>query len=436
MSKVFVLDSKKHPLDPVHPGRARILLSSGQAAVYHRYPFTIVLKQAAESSQVQPLRLKLDPGARTTGLALVNDANGEVVAAFELQHRGTAIKAALAARRAARQSRRRRHTRYREPRFQNRRRRAGWLPPSLESRLSNILTWVQRLISFAPLRAISLELVKFDMQVMENPGVHGVEYQQGERAGYELREYLLEKWGRKCAYCGEDKMPLQVEHIQPRSRGGTSRTSNLTLACDPCNKAKGSLDVQDFLRHKPEVLKRILAHARAPLADAAAVNASRWALHERLKALELPIECGSGGLTKYNRSQRNVPKSHWLDAVCVGTSTPHTLQYAAVHPWLIAATGHGNRQMSGVNRYGFPIRHRQRRKRHYGFQTGDLVRAVVPTGKYAGVHVGRVLVRATGSFDITTRQGRVQGINARYCQPLHRSDGYSYVKGAALPLHA
>ena len=89
--------------------------------------------------------------------------------------------------------------------------------------------------------------------------------------------------------------------------------------------------------------------------------------------------------------------------------------------------------MSGVNRYGFPIRHRQRHKRHYGFQTGDMVRAVVPTGKYAGVHVGRVLVRATGFFDIITRQGRVQGINARYCQPLHQNDGYSYLKGSALP---
>jgi hypothetical protein len=270
---------------------------------------------------------------------------------------------------------------------------------------------------------------------LENPEVHGVEYQQGERAGYELREYLLEKWGRKCAYCGKGEMPLQVEHIKPRSRGGTNRTSNLTLACDTCNKAKGSLDVQDFLRHRPEVLKRILAQARASLADATAVNASRWVLYNRLSALGLPIECGSGGLTKYNRSQRNVPKSHWLDAVCVGTSTPSTLQYAAVSPWSITATGHGNRQMSGVNRYGFPIRHRQRHKHYYGFQTGDMVRAVVPTGKYAGVHVGRVLVRATGFFDITTRHGRVQGINARYCQPLHQNDGYSYVRGAALPPH-
>ena len=44
MSNVFVLDTKKQPLNPVHPGRARLLLTQGKAAVFKRYPFTIVLK--------------------------------------------------------------------------------------------------------------------------------------------------------------------------------------------------------------------------------------------------------------------------------------------------------------------------------------------------------------------------------------------------------
>ncbi len=129
MSQVFVVDTKKHPLQPVHPGRARLLLSSGKAAVLKRYPFTLILKTPIEEPHVHPLRLKLDPGSKTTGLALVNDASGDVVFAAELFHRGHAIKEALDARRVVRRNRRARHTRYRQARWHNRRRKQDWLPP-------------------------------------------------------------------------------------------------------------------------------------------------------------------------------------------------------------------------------------------------------------------------------------------------------------------
>ena len=140
MSKVLVLDTNKQPLNPVHPGRARILLASDKAAVFKRYPFTIILKCAVEHPDVHPLRLKIDPGSQTTGMALVDDPSGEVVFAAELTHRGPTIKHALDQRRAVRRGRRQRNTRYRKPRFHNRRRRSGWLPPSLESRVLNVLT--------------------------------------------------------------------------------------------------------------------------------------------------------------------------------------------------------------------------------------------------------------------------------------------------------
>jgi len=220
-----------------------------------------------------------------------------------------------------------------------------------------------------------------------------------------------------------------VEHIVPRARGGTNRISNLTLTCEACNIAKGTQDITIFLAKKPEVLKRILIQAKAPLKDAAVINSTRWALYQRLQALGLPVEVGSGGLTKYNRASRGLSKTHWLDAATVGKSTPEQLFVDGVIPLLITATGHGSRQMCGTNKHGFPIRHRQRQKRRSGFQTGDMVRAVVSTGKKAGTHVGRVLVRATGSFDIKTKQGRVQGISHRACTALHRCDGYSYGKG-------
>ena len=49
----------------------------------------------------------------------------------------------------------------------------------------------------------------------------GAEYQQGTLYGYEVREYLLEKWGHRCVYCGTEDVPLEVEHIVPKSKGGS-----------------------------------------------------------------------------------------------------------------------------------------------------------------------------------------------------------------------
>ena len=105
MSKVLLLDTTKQPLHPVHPGRARLLLKQGKASVYRRYPFTLILKSRVDADAPSALRLKLDPGAKTTGLALVNDATGEVVWAAELCHRGASIKRRMDGRRGVRRKR-------------------------------------------------------------------------------------------------------------------------------------------------------------------------------------------------------------------------------------------------------------------------------------------------------------------------------------------
>ncbi|GLV54363.1 hypothetical protein KDH_12110 [Dictyobacter sp. S3.2.2.5] len=417
MSQVFLLDTTKKPLNPVHPGEARRLLSQGKAAVWRRFPFTIILKTDVVELVVHPLRLKLDPGSRTTGIALVNDASGQVVFAAELSHRGQAIKASLDDRRVVRRSRRRRKARYRKARWQNRRVPKGWLPPSLFSRIANVLTWVKRLSRLCAITAMSMELVRFDMQLMENPEITGVEYQQGTLMGFEVREYLLEKWGRTCAYCGATDRPLQVEHIHPRANGGTNRISNLTLACEKCNTAKGTQDIRVFLKKKPIVLEKILVQARRPLKDAAAVNATRWALLDRLKATGLPVETGSGGLTKFHRFQRKMAKTHWGDAACVGKSTPEVLKIDQIHPLLIRATGHGRRQMCVTDKFGFPKQHKGRKGTYLGYRTGDMVKAVTPKGTFQG----RIAIRYRPSFIL-----RKIDIHPKYMRRLHRVDGYEY----------
>jgi 5-methylcytosine-specific restriction endonuclease McrA len=418
MSFVFVLDHNKQPCDPIHPALARRLLKEGQAAVLRRYPFTIILKGKPLDQVPASLRLKIDPGSKTTGLALVDEQAGRVVWACELAHRGQQIRDRLLARRAIRRGRRQRHTRYRQPRFLNRRRRDGWLPPSLESRVANVLTWVARVRRLACVSALSVELVRFDTQLLENAEIAGVLYQQGELAGYEVREYLLEKWGRMCAYCGAEGLPLQIEHLIPRTRGGSDRVSNLALACEGCNQRKGNQTAAEF------GFPQLMAQARQPLKDAAAVNATRWALYGQLVVTGLPVEAGTGGRTKYNRTRQGLEKAHWLDAACVGPSTPPTLGVKGIRPLEVKATGQGSRQMCRTDTYGFPKRHKPRARSFQGWKTGDLVRAVVPRGKYAGVYLGRIAIRFRPSF----RLGRLD-VHPKYLTRLHRADGYDYRAG-------
>ncbi|MCZ6676293.1 MAG: RNA-guided endonuclease IscB [Candidatus Poribacteria bacterium] len=425
MSKVFVLDTNKKPLAPTHPGNARRLLTEGKAAVYRRYPFTIILKREVSDVDKKPLRLKIDPGSKTTGIAIVNDDTGEIEFAAELQHRGQQIKSDLESRRAIRRGRRNRKTRYRQPRFDNRKRPEGWLPPSLMSRVYNITTWVRRLRNVCPIQAISMELVRFDTQAMQNPEISGTEYQQGELFGYEVREYLLEKFSRTCAYCGTTDVPLEIEHIIPKSREGSDCVSNLTIACRDCNLKKGVQTAEEF------GYPQVQAQAKRPLKDTVAVNATRWKLYEQLQSTGLSVEVGTGGRTKFNRRQQNLPKTHWLDAACVGKSTPESLKVEGINPLKIIATGHGSRQMCRVDRFGFPRTKPKSVKRVKGFQTGDIVKAVVTKGKKIGTYIGRVAVRASGSFNIKTANRTIQGINHKYCRSLQQMDGYSYITGGA-----
>lgn len=458
MQRVLVLDRHKQPLMPCHPARARALLRQGKAAVFRRYPFTLILKDRADGD-TQSARLKLDPGSKTTGLTLVAEfaRRGQVVVwAAELQHRGDNIRNALHDRWSRRRSRRNRKTRYRAPRFSHRTRPEGWLPPSLQHRVDTSMTWVQRLRRWAPVSAVSQELVRFDTQALQNPEITGIEYQQGTLFGYEVREYLLEKWGRQCAYCDAENVPLEIEHIHPKSRGGSDRVSNLTIACHDCNQEKDDQDLALFLgkakgryrrmlrnartfagkdtkklaqrlAQEESRLQRIQRQAKAPLRDAAAVNSTRWALWRQLVATGLDVEVGTGGRTKWNRRQQHYPKTHWIDAACVGETGAEVVLSPPHKPLGITSAGHGTRRMQNHDKYGFPRgRAKSRQKRYFGYQTGDMVRAVVTQGKKAGLYVGRVLCRASGSFDIQTERGRVSGISHRYLQPMHRQDGYNY----------
>lgn len=445
---VFVLDKYKKPLMPCTEKRARQLLQRKRAVIHKFKPFTIRLKdRSLKEIHIQPLRLKLDPGSKISGIAVLRELNPENSVAIYLAelHHKLGIKDKLDARRAQRRSRRNRKTRYRKPRFKNRRRKERWLPPSLEARVNQSMNTLQKLCNNLPITSISTEHVKFDTYKIQNPEVKGIEYQQGELFGYEVREYLLEKWGRKCAYCGTTGVKLEIEHVVPKNpthgSKGTDRISNLTIACKSCNKTKGNKQPQKWLtelqksnsstdKRRATNLPKVLVKLKQSLKDAAMLNATRWELYGRLKETGLPVECGTGAMTKMQRITHKLPKEHYFDACCVGASTPKNIAINQKHVQIWTALGRGIRKMCNPDAYGFPKSYRTRKKIHYGFQTGDIVVANIPKGKYKGCWIGRVVVRASGYFDIKDSTGKrlCQGISHRHLRVLQRSDGWQYEK--------
>jgi 5-methylcytosine-specific restriction endonuclease McrA len=421
---VFLIDANKTPMNPIHPAHARELLNAGKAAVFRRYPFVLIMNRVVEKIVTYPITLKIDPGSKFTGIALVNNRD-EVVWGMELLHRGLAIKDSLETRSCVRRGRRARHTRYRQARFLNRKRPEGWIAPSLQHRVLTTNTWVKRLCKFAPITNIVQELVRFDLQQLENPEISGIEYQQGELVGYEVREYLLNKWDRKCAYCNAENTPLQVEHIKPKAKGGTNRISNLCLACEKCNLKKGTKDIEKFLAKKPEILKRILSQAKRPLKDAAAVNSTRRSLLNAIQSFGLPITTGSGGLTKFNRTREQLPKTHWIDAACVGKVESLKIMTSKI---LVAkTTGHGCRRMSRLNKFGFPCTAPKQKFTHVS--TGDFVQVTLHKDRKNiphGIYNCRVKTPTMEGCEVVINGFRVGFSTMKDVFKIHRNDGYSY----------
>ena len=448
--QVLMLDMHGHPLMSCHPARARKLLHAERSRVQNLSSFVIrVVDNAAEQSEVPRIEVGIDPGSKITGVSVFPVDNECVrcrLFSIELEHRGHLIHKKIGQRSAYRRQRRTEKLRYRKPRWANRhpgacancaknaRHGSRYCQPCAGTRsfvdndygVDSTISVVPRLRRWTPARAIHQELVRFDLQKMEYPETTGVCYQQGTMAGYEVREHLIEKWGRKCAYCKVSGVHSQIEHIFAKSRGATERVSNLTLACNGCNKAKDILPVKVFLARDPKRLERILAQAKAPLKDVAAVNATHWslralrALRQELAATELSVFSGSRGHTKSNRSRFAVSKSHALDVVCVGNTSG-----VASYPTRVLAAkaaGRGSCALTRPHTYGFSRLYLAPTKVRHRLATGDLVLAVVPTVNMAGVYVGRVAVCSSGSFNIKTKGETVQGISYRYCTLLQHSD--------------
>ena len=418
---VLVIDRQKQPCNTISAAYARILLFTKQAVIHKRFPFTIRLRNDNAVLKDRSYTVKLDPGSRTTGVAITDDQDSVVMLA-ELEHRGHIIKKNLDSRRAIRRSRRQRKTRYREVRFLNRTKPEGWLAPSVKSRADNVINFIKKYNKLINIDRVMIENVIFDTaQMSSDTKLWGNDYQQGNLYNKNLREFIFSKTKGRCSYCEEKA--TEIDHIVPRAKGGTNSTYNLTPACRSCNEKKSNLSLKEFGKLMNKDYSK-LEPKKLPK-DAAIVQSARNYMVKEITKIIPDTTTHESWITKYNRDQLGLTKQHYYDALSVG-EIPTKFNFLTDKILQISAKGRGSRQMCRMDSYGFPRTSAKASKSVKGFQTGDIVKAVVPTGSKQGEYLGRVAVRSRGFFDIKTKSNLVKDIGYKFCRLLQRNDGYSY----------
>lgn len=303
---VYVINKDGQPLMPTsRHGKIRRLLKSGKAKVLKRCPFTIQLLYDS-TNHTQPVSLGIDAGSKHIGVSATTKE--KVLYETDVELRNDIVDL-LSTRRQNRRTRRNRKTRYREPRFDNRRRSDGWLAPSIQNKVDTHLKVVENVHKILPITSITVETASFDIQKIKNPDVTGTDYQQGEQSGFwNIREYVLFRDGHKCQCCkGKSKDPvLNVHHIESRKTGGDAPNNLITL-CETCHKGyhNGTVTL-------PKTIRRGMKFN-----DAAFMGIMRWAFYNRLKESYPEVYMTYGYITKNARISNNLPKEHYVDARCI-----------------------------------------------------------------------------------------------------------------------
>ena len=303
---VYVLNQNGQPIMPTsNHAKVRILLKTGKAKVIKRCPFTIQL-QYSSTNYTQEVSLGVDAGSKHIGISATTEKKVLYEADVELRND---IVDLISTRRQNRRTRRNRKTRYRKPRFDNRRRSDGWLAPSVRQKVDSHITMIAKAHKILPISDIVVEVASFDIQKIKNPTISGTDYQQGEQLGFwNVREYVLFRDGHTCQCChgkSKDKI-LNVHHIESRKTGGNAPNNLITL-CETCHKGyhKGTVKL-------PKTIKRGMSFK-----DATFMGIMRWAFYNKLKKTYPNVSLTYGYITKNTRIENGLPKDHYIDARCI-----------------------------------------------------------------------------------------------------------------------
>ena len=303
---VYVINKNGQPLMPTeNHAKVRVLLKSGKAKVVKKCPFTIQLLYDS-TNHTQKVTFGVDSGSRHIGISATT--KDKVLFETDAELRNDIVDL-LSTRRELRRSRRNRKTRYRKPRFDNRKRKDGWLAPSVQQKVDSHLTMIEKVRKILPISDIVAEVASFDIQKIKNPSISGAEYQQGEQLDFwNVREYVLFRDGHTCQCCkgkSKDKI-LNVHHIESRKTGGDAPNNLITL-CETCHTGY----------HKGTVKLPKTIHRGMSFRDATFMGIMRWAFYNKLKEIYPNVSLTYGYITKHTRIENDLPKDHYIDARCI-----------------------------------------------------------------------------------------------------------------------
>ena len=310
---VYVLKQNGQPFMPTERfGKVRRLLKEGKAKIVRREPFTIKLLYEPETDVVQECYCGVDTGSKHIGVAVVG--NDKVLYQSQTELRDD-IKRKINFRRMYRRNRRSRKTRYRKPRFLNRRNsiRKDRLPPSVKHKVQAHINEIEFCKKILPVsdENIILEVSQFDTALMKNPNLINEKirkwgYQKGFNYGYSSRrEAVLHRDNYTCQCCGKKNCRLEVHHIKFRRNGGTDDEENLITLCKECHDGVHAGTV--VLNKKPKKSKN-LKHATY-------MSIIRSQL---LKIYPQAIET-FGFVTSENRNHLKLKKDHYIDACVIAS---------------------------------------------------------------------------------------------------------------------
>ncbi len=314
MGLVHVLSNNGDPLMPCSPGKAARLLNRRCAKVVSRTPFTIQLLYSSSGFK-QPITLSIDSGSKTIGVAATG--NGKTYYAAEVETRSD-IPEKTSQRTSYRRTRRGRKLRYRKARWSNRKRKEGWLTPTMNSKIGAHHREINFVKTILPITRLVIETASFDIHKITNPDVSQKEYQEGRQKDYyNVKQFVLSRDSHTCQKClGKKKDPkLHVHHILFRSQGGSDSPDNLITLCKSCHD-----DLHQQEQAEKESLK-LQKKQQVKTADAVQVSTIGAYLKKSLE-----FEETFGYETKYKRELLNLKKEHYIDAICIGLSEGETVQ--------------------------------------------------------------------------------------------------------------
>ena len=306
---VYVININGQPLMPTSRcSKVRKLLKNGKAKVVKRVPFTIQLLYET-TNIVQEVTLGVDCGSKVVGVSATTkdkELHSQDLYSGEFELRNDVVEL-ISEKRQYRKSRRNRKTRYRKPKFQNRKRKDNWLAPSVNQKINSHIKIVEELHKILPIKNIIIEVAQFDIQKINNPLIEGTMYQQGQQLDFfNVREYVLFRDNHTCQNpkCKHKDDILNVHHIESRKTGGNS-PSNLITLCETCHNKyhKGEIKI-DFKRGQS-------------FKDATFMGIMRWNVYNKLKEIYPNVFMTYGYITKNLRITNNLPKEHRIDAMCI-----------------------------------------------------------------------------------------------------------------------